>query len=60
MSSRTRTATMMAFRDECRRPLVLVLIALVPAYVILWSVAETKPTPRTIELAGGAWVTTTM
>jgi hypothetical protein len=50
----------MAFRDQCRRPLVLVLIVLVPAYVILWSVAETKPTPRTIELAGGAWVTTTM
>jgi hypothetical protein len=50
----------MAFRDQCRRPLVLVLILLVPAYVILWSVAETKPTPRTIELAGGAWVTTTM
>jgi hypothetical protein len=50
----------MAFRDQCRRPLVLVLIVLVPAYVILWSVAETKATPRTIELAGGASVTTTM
>jgi hypothetical protein len=50
----------MAFRDQSRRPLVLVLILLVPAYVILWSVAETKPTPRTIELAGGASVTTTM
>ena len=60
MSSRTRTATAMAVRDQCRRPLVLVLIVLVPAYVILWSVAETKPTPRTIELAGGTWVTTTM
>jgi hypothetical protein len=50
----------MAFRDQCRRPLVLVLIVLVPAYVILWSVAETEPTPRKIELAGGVWVTTTM
>lgn len=60
MSSRTRTATVMAFRDQYRRPLVLVLIVLVPAYVILWSVAETKATPRRIELAGGAWVTTTM
>jgi hypothetical protein len=50
----------MAFRDQSRRPLVLVLIVLVPLYVILWSVAETKPTPRPIELPGGEWVTTTM
>jgi hypothetical protein len=50
----------MAFRDQRRRPLVWVLIVLVPAYVILWSVAETRPTPRTIELAGGEWVQTTM
>jgi hypothetical protein len=50
----------MAFRDQRRRPLVLVLIVLVPVYVILWSVAETKPTSRTIELPGGEWVTTTM
>ena len=60
MSSRTVTATAMAFRDQRRRPLVLVLIVLVPAYVILWSVAETKPTLRTIELPGGEWVKTTM
>jgi hypothetical protein len=50
----------MAFRDQSRRPLVLILVMLVPAYVILWSVAETKPTPRTIALPGGEWVTTTM
>ncbi|MHB1568978.1 MAG: ABC transporter permease [Solirubrobacteraceae bacterium] len=60
MSTRTRAATVMAFRDQRRRPLVLILIVLVPAYVILWSVAETKPTPRTIRLAGGEWVATTM
>ena len=60
MSARTRTATVMAFRDQRRRPLVLILLILVPAYVILVSVAETKPTPRTIGLAGGEWVTTTM
>jgi hypothetical protein len=50
----------MAFRDQRRRPLILILLVLVPAYVILWSVAETKPTPRTIELPGGEWVNTTM
>jgi hypothetical protein len=60
MSSAARTATVMAFRDQRRRPLVLMLLVLVPAYVILWSVAETKPTPRAIELAGGVWVRTTM
>ena len=60
MSAATRTATRMAFRDQLRRPLVLILVLFVPAYVIIWSVAETKPTPRTIELPGGEWVTTTM
>jgi hypothetical protein len=50
----------MAFRDQWRRPLVLIVIVLVPVYVILWSVAQTKPTPRTIELAGGETVATTM
>jgi hypothetical protein len=54
------TTTKMALRDQLRRPLVLVLLVLVPAYVILWSVAETKATPRTISLAGGVWVVTTM
>jgi hypothetical protein len=60
MTARTRTATVMAFRDQRRRPLVLVLLVLVPVYVILVSVAETKPTPRTIGLPGGEWATTTM
>jgi len=60
VTARIRLATVMAFRDQRRRPLVLVLIVLVPAYVILWSVAETKPTPRAIELDGGVWVRTTM
>jgi hypothetical protein len=60
MSAAARTATAMAFRDQRRRPLVLILLVVVPAYVILWSVAETKPTPRTIGLPGGIWVTTTM
>ncbi len=60
MMSRTRTATVMGFRDQRRRPLVLILLVVVPAYVILWSVAETKPTPRTIGLPGGESATTTM
>jgi hypothetical protein len=60
MTSRTRVATAMAFRDQRRRPLVAILLVIVPAYVILWSVALTKPTPRTIGLPGGVVVATTM
>ena len=60
MTSRTRVATAMAFRDQRRRPLVGILLVIVPAYVILWSVALTKPTPRTIGLPGGVAVATTM
>lgn len=60
MTGRTRVATAMAFRDQRRRPLVGILLVIVPAYVILWSVALTKPTPRTIGLPGGMLVATTM
>jgi hypothetical protein len=60
LAARTRIATAMAFRDQLRRPLVLVLMVVVPAYVVIRSVAETKPTPRLIELPSGEWVMTTM
>lgn len=58
--SRARTATAMAFRDQGRRPLVLVLLVIVPAYVITRSIAETLPTPRQVGLPGGVLVHTTM
>jgi len=57
---RARTATAMAFRDQGRRPLVLVLLVIVPAYVITRSIAETLPTPRQLALPGGVLVHTTM
>ena len=60
MSPRARAATAMALRDQRRRPLVLVLLVIVPAYVITRSIAETLPTPRRIALPDGAAVTTTM
>lgn len=60
MLLRARTATAMAFRDQERRPLVLILLVIVPAYVITRSIAETLPTPRQIGLPGGVVVTTTM
>jgi ABC-2 family transporter protein len=60
MSGRALTATSMALRDQLRRPLVLILLVLVPAYVITRSIAETLPTPRRIGLPDGVWITTTM
>lgn len=60
MTARTATATVMAFRDQRRRPLIGILLVLVPTWVILLAVAETKATPRRIGLPGGLWVTTTM
>jgi ABC-type Na+ efflux pump permease subunit len=60
MSARALTATSIALRDQVRRPLVLILLVLVPAYVITRSIAETLPTPRRIGLPDGVWVTTTM
>ncbi len=60
MAARARAATAMAFRDQLRRPLVLVLLVIVPVYVITRSVAETLGTPRTIGLPDGVTVTTTM
>jgi len=58
--ARTRTATTMAFRDQLRRPLVLILIVVIPAYIITRSIAETLATPRRIGLPDGVFVTTTI
>jgi hypothetical protein len=58
--ARTLTATRMAFRDQRRRPLLLILLVALPAYVIARSIAQTEATPREIGLPGGLEVTTTM
>jgi hypothetical protein len=50
----------MAFRDQRRRPLVLILLVLFPAYVITKAIVDTRPTPRHFALPDGVWVTTTM
>lgn len=60
MLARARGATTMAFRDQWRRPLVLIVLVLLPAYVITKSIAETLSTPKQLELPGGVVVTTTM
>jgi hypothetical protein len=60
VTSPLRTATAMAFRDQRRRPLVLILLVIVPAYVITRSIAITQATARRIDLPGGVQITTTM
>lgn len=60
MSRRTLTATAMAFRDQLRRPLVLILLVLLPAYVVFRSIAITEATPRTVALPGGDVIASTM
>jgi len=60
MRSRTSAAAAMAFRDQFRRPLVPILLVIVPVLIVVIAVAQTEPSPRQIELPGGTWVTTTM
>lgn len=50
----------MAFRDQLRRPLVLILLVLLPAYVVFRSIAITEPTPRPVTLPGGEVIASTM
>jgi hypothetical protein len=50
----------MGFREQRRRPLLLILLIVVPAYVVTRSIAITEPTPRRIGLPGGGTVLTTM
>lgn len=50
----------MAFRDQMRRPLVLILLVLLPAYIVFRSIAITEPTPRAVTLPGGDVIASTM
>lgn len=60
ISPRARTAAVMAVRDQRRRPLVLILLVVLPAWVVTRAIAETLPTPRRIGLPDGVTVLTTM
>jgi hypothetical protein len=60
MAERVMTATAMAFRDQRRRPLLLILLVFLPAYVIARSVAITEATPQEVGLPGGEVITATM
>ena len=60
MTGRALTATRMGFREQARRPLLLVLLLAVPFIFISWSFAITEPTPHLISLPGGQRLLTTM
>lgn len=60
MVARARAATIMGFREQMRRPLLLILLVAVPAYVVTRSIAITQATPRLIGLPGSTTVLTTM
>jgi hypothetical protein len=58
--ARLVTATVMAFRDQRRRPLVVILLVFLPAYVIARSIAITEAAPQQVALPGGEVFTSTM
>lgn len=50
----------MALRDEQRRPLLLILLVVLPVYVIARSVAITEATPQPVVLPSGEVISSTM
>lgn len=57
---RVLLAAQMNMRDLRRRPLILVLLVVTPITFISRAIANTEPIQRTISLADGSTVTTTM
>lgn len=60
MTSRVLVATRLGFREQARRPLLVVLLVVLPFFFITRAIARTEPTPRRIGLPGGDEVVTTM
>jgi hypothetical protein len=60
MNTRVVTATRLGFREQARRPLLLVLLVLLPFFFITRAIARTEPTPRLLGLPGGGEILTTM
>lgn len=60
MNARVLTATRLGFREQARRPLLLVLLVVLPFFFISRAIARTEPTPRLIGLPGGGDILTTM
>ena len=60
MSARLATATRLGFREQARRPLLIVLLVILPFFFITRAIAATEETPRLIGLPGGEHVVTNM
>lgn len=58
--SRISVATRLNFREQGRRPLLLVLLVGLPSFFVTRSIALTAPLPREVVVAGGGHVLTTM
>jgi len=60
VSGKVATATRLGFREQARRPLLLVLLVGVPFFFITRAIASTVPQPRVVPLAGGGEVLSNM
>ena len=60
MNGRVLAATRFGFREQARRPLLVVLLVVLPFFFITRAIARTEPTPRLIGLPGGSEILTTM
>ena len=58
--ARVTAAMRMGVREQRRRPLLLILLVVFPAYVVSRSIAETQAIPHRIGLPGGGTVLTSM
>jgi len=60
VNARLVTATRLGFREQARRPLLVVLLVVVPLVFITKAISSTRAVPRRIGLPGGGEVLTTM
>ena len=60
MINRTLTAARLGLREQRRRPVLVVLLVVLPVWFIARSIAVTEPIPKRIGLPGGEAVVTTM
>ena len=60
MTGRVQLATRLGFREQARRPLLVVLLVVVPLLFISRAIAVTEDAPRLVGVPGGGAVLTTM
>ena len=60
MTGRIQLATRLGFREQARRPLLIVLLVIVPLFFISRASAATEEAPRLVGIPGGEAVLTTM